>query len=137
MFQLDGLIDKCAEVMQETINPKTALDYYNAASQYSNKKVRDVCFKWFLMNLMTYYHNKSLSELRTIPISLLSKLVAHPDLVVIQTDYSVYVMLKFWVYLQLFPEGNVPSLKTVNEYFSSRPGETLEVFTTRGVVVLP
>nr|XP_023015152.1 protein germ cell-less-like [Leptinotarsa decemlineata] len=122
MFQLDGLIDKCAEVMQETINPKTALDYYNAASQYSNKKVRDVCFKWFLMNLMTYYHNKSLSELRTIPISLLSKLVAHPDLVVIQTDYSVYVMLKFWVYLQLFPEGNVPSLKTVNEYFSSRPG---------------
>ncbi|XP_072382553.1 protein germ cell-less isoform X1 [Diabrotica undecimpunctata] len=131
MLQLDGLIEKCTEVMLETINPKTALSYYTAASQYGDKKLQDVCFKWFLVNLMTYYLHttRPLSELKTIPISLMAKLVAHPDLFVIQTEYSIYVMLKYWMYYQIFPEADEPSINAINEYFCSLT-ETLPYLLT-------
>ncbi|KAG5887937.1 hypothetical protein JTB14_003032 [Gonioctena quinquepunctata] len=120
MFQLDGLIDKCTEVMLETINPKTSLDYYNAACQYGDKKLQEVCFKWFLVNLMPYYFSHPLSSLKTIPVSLMGKLVAHPDLFVIQTEYSIYVMLKYWMYMHLFPDCEEPTIAMVNEYFCTR-----------------
>ncbi|CAG9864340.1 unnamed protein product [Phyllotreta striolata] len=132
MFQLDGLIEKCTEVMLETINPKTSLNYYNAACQYGDKKLQDVCFKWFLVNLMPYYIyyiSHPLSDLKTIPVALMEKLVSHPDLCVIQTEYSIYVMLKYWIYLQLHPDSDEPSMNTVNEYFTSRT-ETLPYLLT-------
>lgn len=118
MFQLDGLIEKCTEVMLETINPKTSLDYYNAACQYGDKKLQEVCFRWFLVNLMPFYFTHPLKELRTIPIPLMTKLVAHPDLFVIQTEYTVYVMLKYWIYMLEFGNDE-PTINDVNNYFTS------------------
>lgn len=65
-------------------------------------------------------------ELKTIPIQLMTKLVAHPDLFVIQTEYSVYVMLKYWIYMLEHPnETEAPSMVQVNEYFTSRKGKTI------------
>lgn len=101
---------------------QTALEYYNAACQYGDKKLQEKCFKWFLVNLMPYYFNHPISELKSIPITLMSKLVNHPDLFVIQTEYSIYVMLKYWVYLQANPDNDKPSLKDINSYFSSKSG---------------
>ncbi|XP_057671514.1 protein germ cell-less [Diorhabda carinulata] len=132
MFQLDGLIEKCTEVMLETINPKTALSYYNAACLYGDKKLQDVCFKWFLVNLMPYYFSFPLLELKTIPVPLMAKLIADPDLFVIQTEYSIYVMLKYWIYMQLFTETEDLSIATVNEYFCSRTETLPYLLTTEG-----
>ncbi|KAJ8954095.1 hypothetical protein NQ318_004400 [Aromia moschata] len=137
MFQLDGLIEKCTEVMLETINPKTSLDYYNAACQYGDKKLQEVCFKWFLVNLMPYYFSHPLSELKTIPVSLMAKLVSHPDLFVIQTEYSIYVMLKYWVYLHLYPDSGEPSITSVNEYFCSRTDKLPYLLTNEGKQFVP
>ncbi|KAK9877195.1 hypothetical protein WA026_016943 [Henosepilachna vigintioctopunctata] len=123
MFQLDGLIEKCTEVMLETINPKTSLDYYNAASQYGDKKLQEICFKWFLVNLMTYYFSHPLTNLKTIPTDLMAKLVSHPDLFVMQTEYSIYVMLKYWMYMLTNPHPvEEVSSKIVSNYFSSKKG---------------
>ncbi|CAH1155286.1 unnamed protein product [Phaedon cochleariae] len=137
MFQLDGLIDKCTEVMMETINPKTSLDYYNAACQYGDKKLEDSCFKWFLVNLMPYYFSHPLAELKTIPVSLMARLVSHPDLFVIQTEYSVYVMLKYWIYVLVFPDNGEPSIATVNEYFSTRKDKLAYLLTAEGRRFIP
>ncbi|KAJ8924933.1 hypothetical protein NQ315_001096 [Exocentrus adspersus] len=137
MFQLDGIIEKCTEVMLETINPKTSLEYYTAACQYGDKKLQGVCFKWFLVNLMPYYFNYPMSKLKTIPVSLMAKLVAHPDLFVIQTEYSIYVMLKYWIYLYLFPEKEEPSISVVNEYFCSRTDKLPYLLTNEGKQFIP
>ncbi|XP_060535795.1 protein germ cell-less [Cylas formicarius] len=138
MFQLEGLIEHCAEVMLETINPKTALDYYNAACQYGDKKLQEACFKWFLVNLMPHYFSRSHSELRTIPVSLMTKLVAHPDLFVIQTEYSIYVMLKYWMFLiKRGDEGDDPTVSTVNEYFCSRTDKTPYLYSPEGREFVP
>ncbi|KAJ8979577.1 hypothetical protein NQ317_019152 [Molorchus minor] len=128
MFQLDGLIEKCTE---------TSLDYYNAACQYGDKKLQEVCFKWFLVNLMPYYFSHPLYELKTIPISLMTKLVSHPDLFVVQTEYSIYVMLKYWMYLHVFPDSGEPSITNANEYFCSRTDKTPYLLTNEGRRFMP
>ncbi|CAH0547623.1 unnamed protein product [Brassicogethes aeneus] len=137
MFQLDGLIEKCTEVMLETINPKTSLDYYNAACQYGDKKLQQVCFQWFLVNLMPYYFSHPLSELKTIPISLMTKLVSDPDLFVIQTEYSIYVMLKYWVYMLEHSSDQEPSITNVNEFFCARKDKIPFVLSKEGRKYIP
>ncbi|XP_019872277.1 protein germ cell-less isoform X2 [Aethina tumida] len=137
MFQLDGLIEKCTEVMLETINPKTSLDYYNAACQYGDKKLQQVCFQWFLVNLMPYYFNHPLSEIRTLPISLMTKLVADPDLYVIQTEYTIYLMLKYWVYMLENATEQEPCINQVNEFFSKRNESRPFLLTTEGKKYIP
>lgn len=72
---------------------------------------------------MPYYFNHPLDELKTIPTSLMTKLVSHPDLFVVQTEYSIYVMLKYWVYLQIVSDDIEPSMVNINNYFSSRSGK--------------
>lgn len=124
MFQLDGLIEKCTEVMLETINSQTSLAYYKAACNYGDRKLEQVCFKWFLVNLMTYYFTPPFNHLKVIPTDLMEKLIAHPDLFVMQTEYSIYVMLKCWMYMQLNENiEEVHCSKVVCNYFASRKGE--------------
>ncbi|CAH1372628.1 hypothetical protein MTP99_014104 [Tenebrio molitor] len=139
MFQLDGLIEKCTEVMLETINPKTSLDYYNAACQYGDKKLQEVCFKWFLVNLMTYYFSHPVVNLKSIPVPLMAKLVSHPDLFVMQTEYSIYVLLKYWVYILTHPEigEEAPNSKEVNNFFCSRKDEVPYLLTDEGRKFVP
>ncbi|ENN73153.1 hypothetical protein HUJ04_008941 [Dendroctonus ponderosae] len=132
MFQLDGLIEQCTELMLETINPKTCLDYYNAACLYGDKKLEDACIRWFLVNLMPYYYQESDEDLRTIPVSLMETLMAQPDLCTIQTECSLYVMLKHWVYLIHHPEESKPTASAVAEYFSQRQDKTPFLHTPEG-----
>lgn len=133
MFQLDGIIEKCREVMIETINPKSVMDYYNAACQYGDKKLHNTCMHWFLVNLMTFYYYGPLCYLRTIPISLMVKLVANADLFVVQTEFSLYVMLKFWMYMHVHPHlANDPAIKDINMFYSSRTDENPFLLTKDG-----
>ncbi|XP_066250240.1 protein germ cell-less [Euwallacea similis] len=137
MFQLDGLIEQCTEVMMETINPKTSLDYYNAACQYGDRKLQEACIRWFLVNLMFHYYTHFDMELRTIPIPLMTKLVAHPDLFTIQTEYSIYVMLKYWIYTMHLPDEGRPAISTVNEYYCNREDKTPYLYTSEGREFIP
>ncbi|XP_055624564.1 protein germ cell-less [Toxorhynchites rutilus septentrionalis] len=104
LFQLDSLIDRCAEVMIETTNAETAVKYYEAACEYGVKSVKHSTFRWLLVNLLTLYY-KTDKWLRLISIELMELLVASPDLYVIQTEVSLYTMLRSWVYLKLNPAG--------------------------------
>lgn len=134
MFQLDGIIDKCREVMLETINPKTALDYYMAGCQYGDNKLKDSCIRWFLINLMGHYYNlNQLEQLRLIPTPLMIKLISHPDLCVMKTEITLYVLLTQWMYLQLHQDeaASVTSLD-ISNFFMSRKGETPFLLTEEG-----
>lgn len=106
MLQLTALQDRCQEVMAETVNAKTALRYHEAACSYtgteedSGNKLRTVCERWFLVNLMTWYAADR-RRLRHLPQTLLEHLVAHADLCVLKTEISLYVLLTHWLYLQV------------------------------------
>lgn len=145
MFQLDGIIEKCREVMLETINPKvcgtksfmpfpifcafmqTSLEYYNAACQYGDTKLKETCIQWFLVNLMTYYFGTNLITIKVIPIALMTKLVSHANLFVMKTEINVYIMLVQWMYLMIHQDAleNV-TLQDINNFFTSRTGRKLE-----------
>ncbi|KAF7275110.1 hypothetical protein GWI33_012176 [Rhynchophorus ferrugineus] len=86
---------------------------------------------------MPHYFNHSHTELSTIPVSLMTKLVAHPDLFVIQTEYSIYVMLKYWMYLIHHKDDKETNISNVNEYFCSRSDKTPYLYCTEGRGFIP
>uniref|UniRef100_A0A1B6FLS2 BTB domain-containing protein n=1 Tax=Cuerna arida TaxID=1464854 RepID=A0A1B6FLS2_9HEMI len=134
LFQLDGLIDECLRIMIETISPLTAVSYYEAASQYGLQRIKQATVKWFLVNLMTYYplHTR---RLRQIPIDLMAILVQDKDLMVIQTEFCLYLLLRFWVFLKLHPtwiwDGNADKTQ-VSEFFHNRPDSSSFLLSPEG-----
>ncbi|XP_017126394.1 protein germ cell-less isoform X1 [Drosophila elegans] len=103
LFHLDGIIDKCAEVMIDNISPETAIQYYEAACQYGVVGVKKSTFQWFQINLLSIY-SKQPNLLRHISIELMSALTASPDLYVMQTEFSLYTLLRTWMFLRLHPD---------------------------------
>lgn len=105
---------------------QTALEYFDAACRYGDKKLREACIKWFLVNLMTYYYASPVT-LKVIPPPLMKELVANPDLFVMQTEFSIYVMLKYWMYMIIHVPQEDPSTKEISKYFCSRKGKDCDV----------
>lgn len=103
MFQIECIIDRCGEVMIENLNVDTVIDYYEAAVFYGSQNVQRAAFEWLEINLLSIY-STNLKLLRDINIELMVSLVASPSLYVIQTEFSLYTMLRTWLYLQLFPD---------------------------------
>jgi hypothetical protein len=56
----------------------------------------------------------------------MQKLVTSSDLFVMHTEFSIYVFLRFWMFLQLHPEWDSSSRESVLEtqqYFQNLEGE--------------
>jgi BTB/POZ domain-containing protein 13 len=56
----------------------------------------------------------------------MQKLVSSSDLFVMQTEFSIYVLLRFWMFLHLHPEwesSSRESLLEAQQYFQNRKGE--------------
>lgn len=95
MFQLQGLIDECADIMEETTNSETVVPYYNAAVSYGVPSVKAAAKRWLEVNLLDYcWHYPGF--LKDISSELMAELVASPDLVVLQTEFCIYMMLRAW-----------------------------------------
>jgi len=132
LLQLDGVIDQCVAIMEETVNAQTAVKYYEASTEYGVKKVKDACFKWLLMNLLSFLPETP-KRLREISIDLMGLLVASQDLFVIQTEFSLYVMLKFWVFLKLHPawDGSAQEgITSAHSFFQTRAESESEFLLT-------
>jgi len=134
LFQLDGLIDQCLSIMVESISPLTAVSYYEAASQYGLQKIKQATIKWFLVNLMTYYvkHSRCLRQIET---DLMAVLVQDKDLCVINTEFCLYRLLRFWVFLKLHPHWifeTDPDRLQVNDFFHNRPDSSPFLLSPEG-----
>lgn len=133
LFQLDGLLEKCAEVMCETCNVETAVNYYETACTYGVQIVKETAFKWLLVNLLGFF-SKHTNKLRFIEIGLMEKLVASPELCVMQTEFSLYIVLRCWLFLKLVPDWDPDKVSTgePSSFFSKREDETPFLETTLG-----
>jgi BTB/POZ domain-containing protein 13 len=92
-LQLDGLIDQCVLIIEETINVKTVARYYEAATLYGAKNIEKACLAWLKVNLLSHLPEHP-EHLREISSSLMSALINAADLFVMQTEFSVYVLLR-------------------------------------------
>lgn len=105
IFQLDGIIDKCSEVMIETTNAETAILYYEASCQYGVQNSKQSSFEWLETNLVGYFI-KYIKHLKLMNEDLITALVSSPNLYVFQTEFSLYILLRLWIYLKFFPDYN-------------------------------
>ena len=92
-MQLDGLIDQCVLIIEETINVKTVARYYESAIFYGAKNIEKACLAWLKVNLLSHLPEHP-EHLREISSSLMAALINAADLFVMQTEFSVYVLLR-------------------------------------------
>jgi len=121
LFQLEGLIDQCLVIMEETVNVQTVVRYWEACVQYGCMKMVTNCQDWLAVNLLSHLPDHP-ARLREIPAPLMSELVISPHLFVMQTEFSVYVLLRLWVFLQLHPAWDGEPQEAVlqsHKYFQS------------------
>ncbi|XP_055314229.1 protein germ cell-less [Sitodiplosis mosellana] len=129
LLQLDGLIEKCCEVMNSTINAETAIKYYEAANQYAAMDVKKNAFQWLLINLLSFY-SKHTKWLMMLNADLLTELLDSPDLVVMQTEFALYALLKVWMYLEIHEtDDNVESTNSTNNNASELISQASNYFS--------
>lgn len=95
LFQLQGLIDQCTEIMIETTNIKTVVPYYNAAVSYGVPEAKMAAKKWLEVNLLGYGWRYP-TFLREITPEFMAELINSPGLVAMQTEFCLYMMLREW-----------------------------------------
>lgn len=114
---------------------QTAIEYYEAACQYGVKSVKRSSFDWLLANLLSFY-TKQWKWLRQINVELMHQLIVHPDLFVMQTEFSIYILLRFWMFYNLNPDferlDKDDPLKNPIHFFAQREGETPFIETCQG-----
>ena len=116
LFQLEGLISQCLVIMDETVNVETVVRYWEAASQYGCSEVAAVCVDWLTVNLLSHLPDHP-ARLREISPGLMSELVSSAHLFVMQTEFSVYVLLRLWMFLQLHPAWDGEPQVTIFIFF--------------------
>ncbi|XP_020280911.1 protein germ cell-less isoform X2 [Pseudomyrmex gracilis] len=115
LFQLQGLIDECADIMIETTNSETVVPYYNAAVSYGVPNVKAAAKRWLEVNLLSYGWRHP-SFLKQIAPDLMEELVASPDLVVLQTEFCIYMMLRVWLFAHT---QDYEETLNIDEYFKN------------------
>ncbi|XP_012538133.1 protein germ cell-less [Monomorium pharaonis] len=115
LFQLQGLIDECVDIMIETTNSETVVSYYNAAVSYGVPGVKAAAKRWLEVNLLGYGWRHP-SFLKEITPDVMTELVASPDLVVLQTEFCVYMMLRLWLFAHTH---NCEETLKIDEYFKN------------------
>ena len=98
LFQLEGLMEQCHILMEETINVQTVVKYYDVSAIYGVERIRLSCLQWLKVNLLHHLPEQP-DRLRELSPSLMLTLVGSPDLCVMQTEFSVYVLLRLWLFL--------------------------------------
>ncbi|XP_071568445.1 protein germ cell-less-like [Temnothorax nylanderi] len=86
--------------MVETTNSETVVSYYNAAVSYGVPTVKAAAKRWLEVNLLGYGWRHPFF-LKEISSDLMTELVASPDLVVLQTEFCIYMMLRLWLFAHL------------------------------------
>ncbi|XP_059942375.1 germ cell-less protein-like 1 [Mesoplodon densirostris] len=118
MLQLDELIQRCGQVMKETVSAQTVCSYYYSAESYGLQTIRTMCVQWLLDNMMTLC---SEGLLREVSLDLMKEVVASSRLFVMGVEMNVYIMLKMWMFLQLQPTWRGPRsalLPDTNSWFA-------------------
>lgn len=85
--------------------------------------VKNSSFNWLLVNLLSFYAKHS-KWLRQISVDLMERLVSSADLFVVQTEFSLYLLLRQWVFVKLHPHHNESNEKKPLhvKYFASLEG---------------
>ncbi|XP_078049926.1 germ cell-less isoform X1 [Augochlora pura] len=128
LFQLQGLIDQCTDIMVETTNIKTVVPYYNAAVSYGVPMVKAAAKRWLEVNLLGYgwLHPTFLKE---ITPDLMAELIASPDLIAMQTEFCIYMMLRVWLFVHVH---NKEETLQIDEYFRNHKWTEAFLITEEG-----
>ncbi|KAF7990963.1 hypothetical protein HCN44_000768 [Aphidius gifuensis] len=128
LFQLQGLIDQCTEIMIETTNIKTVVPYYNAAVSYGVPEAKKAAKKWLEVNLLGYGWRYP-TFLREITPEFMAELINSPGLVAMQTEFCLYMMLREWLFIHM--EDNDDSVE-VDDYYKKHTWSEPLLETTIG-----
>lgn len=68
------------------------------------------------MNLLCLF-SRNYEKLRPISIELMEKLTESSNLFVMQTEFSLYTLLRFWLFLKLHPDYVLDQKKSEHYHY--------------------
>lgn len=120
---------------------QTAIKYYETGVNYGALNVKKNAFDWLLTNLLTFYA-KHYKWLPSLSVDLLCDLIDSSDLVVMQTEFALYVLLKVWMYMKIHMTSGLDSnqselkcseiMNRLPAFFGHRKGRTAFLHTPIG-----
>ncbi|KAG8189166.1 hypothetical protein JTE90_018458 [Oedothorax gibbosus] len=99
LLQLDDIIQQSIEVMKDSINIDTVLSFHEAAELYGLNQIKCITMDWLHKNTVLRL-SASPAHLQQVSCTLMAELISSPNLVVVQTEFSLYLLLKQWVFLK-------------------------------------
>lgn len=86
-------------------------------------------FQWLLLNLLSFLQ-KHPKWLQQINPELMTALVSSPDLFVVQTEFTLYLLLRHWLILKLHPDYEHMGANRPDplKYFSTLDGKVVVVW---------
>lgn len=91
LFNLQGLIDKCEEMMRETTSIKNASSYYETAIIYKLESVKAIA----IQILSLHFYNFSFRQMREISPDCMANIVSSQYLAT-GNEFHTYNILKKW-----------------------------------------
>uniref|UniRef100_A0A914BV57 BTB domain-containing protein n=1 Tax=Acrobeloides nanus TaxID=290746 RepID=A0A914BV57_9BILA len=102
MLNLESVIDRCGDVMCESLCDTNIIHFANLAEQYGLQNVAKTSFEHLKRNFWRIsYDNEFLSS---ISQSILAKLLSTPEILVVEGEKDLYGVVKRWICLQYSPE---------------------------------
>lgn len=100
--------------------------------------VKKNALEWLQINLLSFY-SKHTKWLQCLNEDLLTDLIDSSDLVVMQTEFALYALLKVWIYLKINENTDYCNTKCSNDlmnqastYFSNLKSQTPFLLTQAG-----
>ncbi|CAG0879493.1 unnamed protein product [Cyprideis torosa] len=98
-LQLPTIQSECCRVMVEEVSSDTIVDFLSAVDTYDNPETKEALFQWLLINFWRITEENP-QILRGFSSSLLQSIINDGNLVVCQTEFSLYGILTVWLYLK-------------------------------------
>ncbi|KAI6216079.1 hypothetical protein M3Y94_00461100 [Aphelenchoides besseyi] len=118
LFNLVPCIERCEELMLNSIGDSNVVDYYELSALYGTSKCRDRCIRY--MANMFWRLARSADFLKQLSIELFEIILRQSDLCVTEGERDIYNAIKNWVYIH--ETGTVEfTLEEVHKYVSNKP----------------
>jgi len=124
LIQLEGLMQNCAEVMNESVCSENVWRFYESSRLYGQNTVEKTCVEWLENNLMIQSMKGNNID---IDPALMCRILSSPNMFVVQVEMDVYTMLRKWLYFRVAKTSMLPNsggdykdTKDILKYFRER-----------------
>eukprot|EP00124_Ichthyophonus_hoferi_P001915 Ihof_evm11s114 gene=Ihof_evmTU11s114 len=114
-LQLDGLLERCAMIVERHLDEATVLSFCMIAYEYNNLDMQSCVLRYLELRLFVLPDD----IIASLPRALIIRLAQSSHIFVIHIELDLYVLCRTWMYLQICPmKSETTSLPVKRDHFA-------------------